>query len=145
MKKLTALLLTILLIFSGCSQSDTVSDTLRNEIREAYKQQFDSPNFANDDDDTIAGMQYYGTYNGYTVLFSSGMLAVLSEFQIGSYTFKWGSNCNLYAYKDGEFHQLSQVYEAGGITDQQIGEIAAAHKAYFSQHHNWDYDISEKP
>lgn len=144
MKKLTALLLIVLLILSGCSQNDTVSDALRNEIREAYKQQFDSPNFANDDDDTIAGMQYYGTYNGYTVLFSSGMLCVVSEFQIGSYAFKWGSSCSLYAYKDGEFHNLSQVYEDGDLTDDHIEEIAVTHKAYFSQHHNWDYDINEQ-
>lgn len=150
MKKMIPLLLILSLlagILSGCGSSG-VSGSLRQEIQDAYRSTFLSPaeareyEFANEDADTVAGMQYYGTYNGYAVLMNAGMLAIVSSAQIGPYIFQWGSgDLKLYAYKDGEFHDLKDVYEAGYLTDEEIGTVAAAHKDYFAQNHGWDYDI----
>lgn len=150
MKKFLPIVLVLVLligIISGCSSGD-VSDPLRKEIQEAYCKTFLSPTqareykFKNEDADTIADMQYYGTYNGYVILMRSGVLAVVSTVQIGPYVFQWGSgSLCLYAYKDGTFHNLKDVYEAGELSDVEISTIAAEHKAYFYTKHNWDYDI----
>ena len=146
MKKWIALLLACLLLLTGCNKEDGVSDSLREEIQRAYRKEFNPPptfEFKNEDDDTIAGMQYYGTYNGYVVLFDEGPLCVMSSEKIGNETFKWGSNFSLYAYKDGQFHELSDVYDEGHINDGQIAQIAQVHKDYFSTRNNWDYDMEE--
>ena len=87
-------------------------------------------------------LRYYGTYHGYVILMEPGMLTVISGVQIGPCSFQWGSGpVNLYAYQDGTFHNLKDVYEAGELIDEEIRTIAQAHKSYFWKHHNWDYDI----
>lgn len=120
-------------LLDGC-QAD-LSDQMRNEITAYYGYT------GTDDADTVAGKQYYGTYNGYVVLMSSGQMAAIANVDIGRRIFKWGSSALvLEAYKDGQAQPLKDVYEAGGITDQDLDKILDAHKAHFKEVHNWDYD-----
>lgn len=116
--------------------SQTLSDSLRAEIVAFYGKEGKY-----DDEDTVAGKQYYGTYNGYVILMDAGQLDVLTEMEIAGRVFQWGSGrLMLDAYKDGQVISLKELYQGGGITEADLDQILENHKAHFSQVHNWDYD-----
>lgn len=115
--------------------SDSLSDELRAEIEAFYGR---TGTF--DDEDTVAGMQYYGTYNGYVILLEIGMLDVIYQENIHGRLFKWGTDIALLAYKNGKENYLKNIYEAAWITDADLDQILAKHKAYFATINNWDYD-----
>ena len=77
---------------------------------------------------------YYGTYNGYVILFSEGQIDILHSVTVGTERFDHGSNFTIFAYKDGILHSMKDIYDNGGLTDEQISKIA--------QHHRSLYDTS---
>lgn len=139
MKKLFCILLCAsMVLLWGCTpgDSDTLSGSLRAEIEAYYGGAGDY-----DDADTVAGKQYYGTYNGYVILMDAGMLAAISQVDIGGRVFRWGSMAlTLTAYKDGQTQSLEELYESGGITEADLDRILEKHKAHFATQHNWDHD-----
>lgn len=73
-------------------------------------------------------LEYYGTYNGYDVVWMDGPFfyaQVITEIKIGDYGF-WhhDSGLLLYAYKDHTFYLLKDAYESGELTDENIGTVA---------------------
>lgn len=81
---------------------------------------------------------YYGSYDGYDVLFSAGMMTVISSIEIAGEDFKYGSSFNLYAYRDGEFRYLKDVYEDGLISEASIAELAKKHREKFPLYYSSD-------
>lgn len=142
MKKFWSVLCVLSLLagmFCGCASGsgDQLSDSLRREILDLYP----GKEFPYDDEDTVAGWRYYGTYNGYAVLMDAGMLAVVTCKEIGGREFKWGSGSLLLkTYKDGQMLDLEEVYGAGGITERDLDKILQKHKEHFAESHHWDYD-----
>ena len=74
---------------------------------------------------------YYGSYNGYDIVFEQTMLTAQLTITIGGEKFVYSSHFILHAIKDGEFYKLQDVYAAGSISREDIAQIAAEHK---SQH-----------
>lgn len=92
------------------------------EIKEAWSKEegVDYSKHVDLDRRYVCGMRYYGSYNGYTFLFSQGQLQMLCSVTVGDFEFKYNSSFTIYAYKDGQFYTLRQVYEAGEITDKHL-------------------------
>ena len=70
---------------------------------------------------------YYGTYNGYVIMFCNGVLDWEVTVKIGKESFWNGCDFEIYAYKNGSFDSLEQVYENGYLGDEDIAKIAAYH------------------
>ncbi len=128
MKRIFIILMAFILLLSACQgKDDSLSDRQIKEIEKALGAE------------EIG--EYYGTYNGYIVLMDAGMLAVISNREIGGRLFRWGSgSLILRAYKDGQVYDLEDVYQSGGIDDGDLDKILEKHKAHFALHHNWDHD-----
>ncbi len=91
-----------------------------------------------DEDTGTKGVLYLGEYNGYVILFDNytweddvAVSAVVSSITIGDYTFYYGYPFKLYAYKDGSFSNLNDIYEAGYLTDDDIAAIYAEYISYY--------------
>ena len=147
MKRYIVLLLMVAIVLGalcGCQEgnayNDMLSDKLREEILQLYEH-YPESHFINDDEDTVAGMQYYGTYNGYAVLFDAGVMEVVTELEIDGRVFKWGSGgISLLAYKNGQMLGVKELYESGDMTGDDLDAILIKHKEYFSKIHSWEYD-----
>lgn len=137
MKKLILLLLVILML-AGCqSGSADLSQKMRKEIVAYYQYT------GEDSENTVAGKQYYGIYNGYVILMDAGQLATEAKVEIDGRIFRWGSsNLTLTAYKDGAEYALSEIYADGNITEADLDCILEQHKLHFSEIHNWDYETN---
>lgn len=74
------------------------------------------------------GPFYYGTFSGYDIVLEPTGLAWVETQVIGSEEFVYGSSFILYAHKDGQFHKLKDIYQAGLIGDEELSQIAQAHR-----------------
>lgn len=74
------------------------------------------------------GPFYYGTYSGYDIVLEPTGLTWIEAQVIGNEEFVFGSSFILYAHKDGQFHKLKDIYEAGMISDEELAQIAQAHR-----------------
>lgn len=83
-----------------------------------------------DDADDYHNTRYYGTYDGYVVFFRKGGLDAFTDKKYDKYTFSYSSDFSLYAYKEGEFYMLEDIYEQGLINDEAIEEIWNTHRGY---------------
>ena len=96
---------------------------------------------AGDDEDTVAGMQYYGTYNGYMIFMNAGADDAISQLTIGGRTFRWGSSpLELIAYSDGRPYHLEELVESGDISEADLDIILQRHKEYHAAKHGWNHD-----
>ena len=64
--------------------------------------------------------RYYGTYEGYDVVFQQTWQAAVTTKTIAGQAFTHGSSFILYAHKDGNLLMLSDVYEDGLISKESI-------------------------
>ena len=150
MRKMICVILALLLTFvmlAGCQEKasnaepsgkqDEITDALRQQIRAYFHYS------GEDSENTIAGYRYYGTYRGYVILMSAGFLAAIDEVVIGGRIFRWGrGELLILAYRDGQAQPLQDVYAAGEITEDDLDQILAAHKAHFATCHGWEYGDS---
>ena len=162
MKKLILLILALtLLTFPACSvggadtsesESDTEAETLvpvhhldcdnipqalASEIKLAYFDAFIHPNEIDrySPEKNVWISQYYGNHGGYEIIYIAatfvGVLDVETELDIAGYIF--GDDENLYAYKDGVFALVKDVYESGNLTKQDIYNIGKAVDPQFTE------------
>lgn len=152
MKQFVGVLLCAVLCLSllaGCGETPTepatepskgiYSQTLSEELRAQILAHYGKAG-KQDDEDTVAGKQYYGTYNGYSILMEATDLDIVSEWNIGGRIFLWGSSMSMVAYRDGQEYYVSALYEAGSLTEADLDQILENHKQHFATVHNWDYD-----
>ena len=104
----------------------------RVEIKKAWSEQDKQFNWKKVDWDRryICAMRYYGTFNGYVILFSPGQTAVMTSQEIGGEKFDYTSSFVIYGYKNGQFQNLSELFETGIVDADDIVGIAKAHKKY---------------
>ena len=144
MKKI-CLLLTITLLLgclvgcqsAGSSNNDQLTKSMKEEIDRAWKNG-DRMSYGEWYDDGFPyGPRYYGTENGYIFMFIYGMTAVQGRCTVGTYEFKSSQSFNLYAYKDGTFHKVTDLYNQGLISD-------AAVKAMWDTHQRTEEELASK-
>jgi hypothetical protein len=74
------------------------------------------------------GARYYGNCGGYDVLLVPTGEEGETNLTVGGITFTVQNVFELYAYKDGQFCELKDVYLQGLITDEDLEAIARAHR-----------------
>lgn len=137
MRKIGSLLLALLLLASfmtACASSQAGTfEGRKKEIEKSWLNKEDSELiwYTEDDPDTAnSGMRYYGTYNGYDILYCPVSFMQPGYVVIGDELFLGRSDFRLYGYQDGTFRALAYLYRDGLIIDEQITEIAETHREY---------------
>ena len=129
-KKLIAfvLCLTLLLSFSACAavnQPVTDMESLEKEVAGAWAKKNKI------DEEKLLSFYYYGTDNGYDILFYAGGLRmeIPDSHTVGSCTFSFATGFELYAHKDGQLTDLDAALEQGLISQQAVQEALNKHKS----------------
>lgn len=137
---IVVLLHLVCLALYGCSSTglatipedpSQLSDKIRQQIEDSwYKISPENLVWA-DQNDFYHGVRYYGTYKGWSVLFSDGgiQLAAISSIPVGHEVFGHSSSFQLYAFKNGSFLTLTEAYEKGYINSEAISAAAKLHRA----------------
>ncbi|MBP3478389.1 MAG: hypothetical protein J6K03_02765, partial [Oscillospiraceae bacterium] len=127
MKKIYWLLVITLLLgclaacqSTGTSNNDQLTKSMKEEIDQAWENGNRMPYGEWYDDGFSYGPRYYGTENGYAFIFVQANIAAAGRCVIGKYTFRSGQSFNLYGYKDGVFHLVSDLYNQGLISDATV-------------------------
>ena len=155
------LLLTSLLI-SGCMDaSDRSNGDAQNQLDSDTSEQTDDPEtlfpegmleglqkngFLIESLDEIACdvtesgdhyIRYYGTYNGYIIIFAKSNATAIGEMNIAGKLFLCSNLFHIYAYRDGELYKLQDVYNDGLLSDENIAEIYEIHKRFEFRDRRW--------
>ncbi len=82
----------------------------------------------------VYGVRYYGTFAGYyivvTPFYDTAGGSIEGHESVGNYTFSFGMQFDMFAYKDGVAVWLNDAYEDGLLSDEQIGQIYQCFKKY---------------
>ena len=148
MKKICWLLILVLLIscLSACQSSqleqpysDRLTESQKEEIESAWWQAMGGEWVWYDEERD--GGRYYGSENGYIFLFKGSVFTAKEHLKIADYDFIFGNLFNIYAYKDGTFHKLQDVYRNGDVTESAIRAVWEAHKNHLLENFPTIYDI----
>ena len=101
-------------------------DSVKNEIDAAYFEKTGVSLFS-PSDSLSREVRYYGSFNGYEILFVSTPMCAVTTIEISGCSFTYCNYFNLYAYKDGFFHKLVNVYESNMISSEDVYRIAELH------------------
>ena len=63
---------------------------------------------------------YYGTYNGYDVIFIKGDTTNMWSLKLGDVVFNSTSGARMYLHRNGEFIDLKIAYQQGLISDADV-------------------------
>ena len=81
--------------------------------------------------------RYYGSYDGYLILYESVPCGERRGINIWGYTFADSNGMvALYAIRDGKANKLELLFDAGRITQEQIEQIHAVHTSYYTASEN---------
>lgn len=133
MKKrlLSILLLSLVgvLLFSACKTEETWPGELECRIKKAYDktlhdETYDDADFKIED----VSMAYFGSYSGYeAVLYTGAGSAMIRPIEVGGHLFKFGTANVILLYKDGTFTDFHKVFQAGGITQEDLDRLYEAY------------------
>ncbi len=117
-------LLIFLALLCGCTpQSQSLSEVFCDEINTAWGEEREIRYGAFDFDH-----DYYGTYDGYTVLIVRTKERLQSQDFLGDGIILYPRAVEFYAYKDGEFFPLEALLEQKKISNSALNKIARIHK-----------------
>ncbi len=63
---------------------------------------------------------YYGTYNGYDVIYIQGVLQIMWALKLGDVVFRSNASATMYLHRNGEFIDLKIAYQQGLISDADV-------------------------
>lgn len=88
------------------------------------------------------GVRYYGTYNGYDILFGYGELSLtaFSAVSAAGIAFVNPQSFQLLAHKDGQLYSLQSLYELGMLTREDIEKMHDIHVEYQKNRYSYEYD-----
>lgn len=118
--------------------SNVLTDELKKEIEDAWMLKTEHPMDWNQEGSQ--GFRYYGTYNGFTILFEGGMLCSFSGYRVGDMNFNHTYSCAMLAYHDGEFLDLNEVYSLGYISDADVQQMKQIHVGIQKKLYDYEYD-----
>lgn len=65
---------------------------------------------------------YFGKYNGYYIVCDTYNITSVWGETVGDYQFEYGSR-SIFALKDGKTFKLTELYERGELSDQDLAKI----------------------
>ena len=125
---LLILLLLLPLIYAYTGTDQTVSDV------EAFEKQVTADwikQTGEDKEFTLGTFRYYGTENGYHIIFFTGqvVMPMMSQKTIAGSTFSYNCIFRLYAYRNNRFIDLDEAYKKGLVSKETIAKAAELHAA----------------
>ena len=83
-------------------------------------------------DNLWVGMRYYGSYDGYEILFypTESVTDMFAELTVGGCSFWHSDTFEIYAYRDGKFRTLLDAYDSGDISGDSVAAIYEIHKPF---------------
>ena len=85
------------------------------------------------EDNPLAKVRYYGTYNGYDILLSEGMTNGFMTISVAESYFNYHCGFELYAHKDGTRIPLKEAYEQGLVSKETIEKVAELHQQCYEK------------
>lgn len=79
------------------------------------------------------GNYYYGNYGGYDIMLDPTNLDAETTLVIGSEVFLCNTSFALYAYRDGQWDLLKEVYDQGLVSSEDIYAIAQYHRKWMEK------------
>lgn len=124
-----------------------LDDETITKLENAYRAQSGYPlclnEFTAEPGDRLGGTFCYGHFDGCIVVFSPTNLTVVSSVTVAGEVFSYGSSFILEAYHDGVFYPLSEAYEKGFVTKEEVALVAERHRTIMR--YNGLAVSSEKP
>ena len=83
-------------------------------------------------DNLWVGMRYYGSYDGYEILFypTESVTDMFAELTVGGCSFWHSDTFEIYAYRGGKFRTLLDAYDSGDISGDSVAAIYEIHKPF---------------
>ena len=109
-------------------QKYILPENIKTEVVEAWKADHDYyPN----------NFHYYGIYNGYVIIFAAGPADKSTSIGFEKdIVIHWGSDFEMYAYKNGVFNKIYETYKAGLLSREDVAAIAKYHEEHWN--YIWD-------
>ena len=112
-------------------------DELENQIKEDWLKRYScQPGYPDEYNiDCVNVYKYYGIYNSCVVLMMSDAYTVHTQAptqeEVAGYVFYYGSSRQIVVYSERKFCGLSQAYEQGLLTKQDIRNIHVIHSTIY--------------
>ena len=136
--RILSIILLLVLLLTACQSGGysynglpSISLQLKEEINTALHEQYgkDIKSIRWEDNGYYnANIRYYGTYDGYSILFQEGALPAVESKDIAGYVFEHYMYFSLHAYADGVFIDLKEAYQEGLVDSSDIAVVAKLHK-----------------
>lgn len=82
------------------------------------------------EDGFVDGVRYYGSVDGYHILFRPTNDDAITKLEVLNVTFSHNTGFELYAYRDGDFTPLQELSQEGALSQVQVKELSLMHLAY---------------
>lgn len=113
------------------ADTDQLTEEKKQEIEQIWVATLGQTNwYSEESGQPVDGLRYYGSYDGFDVLFSATDSATATSQQIGNAEFAHNGSFVLYAYADGQLRPLDEVFDEGLITEEALSLIATLHEQY---------------
>lgn len=108
-----------------------LTEEKKQEIEQIWVATLGQTNWYSEESGQIVdGLRYYGSYDGFDVLFNATDSATATSQQIGNAEFAHSGSFVLYAYADGQLRPLDEIFDEGLITEEALSLIATLHEQY---------------
>ena len=102
-------------------------------LKKDYEKQFDSQLYLSTivakPGEYLGGTWCYGNFDSCIVVFSPTVMQAIGTSVVAGEVFTYSTLFNLWGYHDGVFYNLSEAYEKGFITKEEVREAAERHRA----------------
>ena len=85
-----------------------------------------------EDDEFIDGVRYYGTFDGYDIFFRPNGDDAVTQLMIEDVQFEYRIGFEIYAYREGNFITLQELYAQGGLSKMNLLSLRMAHGRFES-------------
>lgn len=82
------------------------------------------------DNNYTDGVRYYGTYDGYDILFRPTGDDAITQLEVEDVTFEHRRGFEIYAYRDGSFTPIKELASQGKLTGGTLTELLTLHRSY---------------
>ena len=109
-----------------------LNDITKEAIEDAFAEDGDRNRITwfdiNEENGEWDGVRCYGSFESCIILFEPGDLTVESEITVADSKFEYPNSFGLYGYYDGELYTLSEAFENGYISKDEVAVVAERHR-----------------
>lgn len=117
----------------GDQSMNMLTATRLSEIEAAWLLTTSAPlgDWCEDGDDGYTdGVRYYGSYDGYDILFRPTGDDAITQLEVEDVTFEHRNGFEIYAYRSGTFTPIKELASQGKLPQGALVELVAMHRSY---------------